>query len=131
MLLCAARLLIGAVRFGRWRGLLGPVDPGNDTTAAPALTRADRHIARTVDRVADRLPLHFKCLPRAMALHWMLWRRGRGSALVIAVLPGTERGTVDDLHAWVERSGEILIGASDAPYRPLARFAAPAAITRP
>lgn len=52
MLLCAARLLIGAVRFGRWRGLLGPVDPGNDTTAAPAFARADRHIARTVDRVA-------------------------------------------------------------------------------
>lgn len=129
LLLCAARLLIEVVNFGRWRGLLGRTEPGraggraNEADGAPP-SRADNHIARTVTRVADRLPTHFKCLPRAMAVHWMLARRGRRCALVLAILPGAERGTVDDLHAWVELGSDVLIGASDAPYHPLARFVA-------
>ncbi len=57
-----------------------------------------------------------------MALHWMLARRGRRAQLVIAVLPGAARGGLDDLHAWVEAGDEVLIGALDQPFRPLARF---------
>jgi hypothetical protein len=57
-----------------------------------------------------------------MALHWMLRRRHRSSQLVIAVLPEQARGGVDDLHAWIETGGEILIGELDQPFRPIARF---------
>ncbi len=120
LLLAFARLLIAAVRFARWRKWLG--DVAEDTAAHPA-GRLDRYYARVVERAAGKLPFATKCLPRAIALHWMLHRRGRDSALVIAALPGAARGTRDDLHAWVERGGEILIGEPDQTYHRLARFA--------
>lgn len=119
LLLVVARLLVVALPLGWWRGLLGPVvsTPARGTAGA-----ADRRCARSVERAALRLPGESKCLPRAMALHWMLARRGRSAQLVIAVLPGTARGGLDDLHAWVELGGEILIGQLDQPFRPLVRF---------
>ena len=52
----------------------------------------------------------------------MLRRRGEDSTLVLAILPETWRGTLDDLHAWIEAGGVIAIGASEEPYRVLARF---------
>jgi len=111
-LLLAARLLIVAVPFGRWRRLLGhPTSPGAaGDRAAPGPVRRDRYLARAVDRAADRLPLQLKCLPRAMALHWMLARRGQVSRFVIGALPGGARRGVDDLHAWVQVGDETLIG---------------------
>lgn len=143
MLLVAARLLVGWVRFGRWRALLGTILPAMTSagtamappetaiappetamaTAETAPTWLDVHMGRVVERAAERLPFHFKCLPRAMALHWMLVRRGRPGAIAFAVLPEARRGTVDDLHAWVELGGRILIGETERPYHPLARFA--------
>lgn len=119
VLLLVARLLVAGLRFGWWRFLLGPL------AAAPATARPsanDRQLARAVDRAALRLPGQSKCLPRAMTLRWMLARRDRPGQLVIAVLPGAVRGGLDDLHAWVESGGEILIGELDQPFRPLARF---------
>jgi hypothetical protein len=125
LLLGLARFLIHHVRFSRWRARLGrPV-------AAPVAGQApagwtEQWLTRVVARGALRLPFETKCLPRAMALHWMLRRRGRESVLAVAVLPGAARakdlGGLDDLHAWVERGDTILIGASDEPYRVLARF---------
>ncbi len=121
MLLVAARLLVGWVRFGRWRALLGTILPA-PATAGTAPTWLDVHMGRVVERAAERLPFHFKCLPRAMALHWMLVRRDRPGAIAFAVLPEARRGTVDDLHAWVELGGRILIGETGRDYYPLARF---------
>lgn len=122
MLLVAARLLVGWIRFGRWRALLGTILPA-PTAVGAAPTWLDVHMGRVVERAAERLPFHCKCLPRAMALHWMLARRGRAGCLAFAVLPEARRGTVDDLHAWVELGGRILIGETERPYHPLARFA--------
>jgi hypothetical protein len=119
LLLLAARLLVASLRFGLWRCWLGPVATAATTGIA---TDSDRLLAKAVDRATLRLPGQSKCLPRAMALHWMLARRGQGAQLVIAVLPGAARGGLDDLHAWVEAGEEILIGQLDQPFRPLARF---------
>jgi hypothetical protein len=119
-----ARLLVGLVPFGRWRNRFG-VPVAQPTFAAPVPGRA-RRLARVIERGAMRLPLHTKCLPRAMALHAMLGSRGIAAQLVIAVLPrrlrSGERGRIDELHAWVELGGEILIGASDEPYQALLRL---------
>jgi Transglutaminase-like superfamily len=52
----------------------------------------------------------------------MLRRRARPSQLVIGVLPEQARGEIEDLHAWVEIGGEVLIGALDQPFFPLVRF---------
>lgn len=114
-----ARALVAGLRLGRWRRWLGqPAAAPLATAPAPG----DWQLARAVERACQRLPGESKCLPRAMALHWLLRRRHRPSQLVIAALPGNQRGTLNDLHAWVEMGGEVLIGALDMPYQPLARF---------
>ncbi len=117
--LILARLLIAGPRLGWWRRWLGPVAAGPLATIPSA---ADCHLAKAVGRAAVRLPGGARCLPQAMALHWMLRRRSRPSQLVIAALPGMVRGGLDSLHAWVETGGAILIGELDQPFHPLVRF---------
>lgn len=116
--LIVARLLVAQVPFGRWRRWLGtPITPPTgDPTLRLDDNLAQRRLARAVGRAADRLPGETLCLPRAMALHWMLRRRTMGGVLHIGVLPDNARGTLDDLHAWVTRSGEILVGADAKPH---------------
>lgn len=124
-----ARLLIARVTFGRWRAWLGvPVaaEPGN-----PALWLDDnlsrRRLARAVVRGAARLPGESRCLAQAMALQWMLRRRGLGGVIHLGVLPGDKRGGLDDLHAWVTHANEVLVGASEGPHCPLLAAANPGA----
>jgi hypothetical protein len=117
--LILARLLVAGPRLGWWRRWLGAI-AAQPLAGAP--NAADRHLAAAVERAATRLPGGAKCLPRAMALHWMLRRRSRPSQLVIATLPGSKRGGLDSLHAWIEAGGEVLIGALDQPFQPLVRF---------
>lgn len=114
-----ARLLIACVRFDRWRAALGRQ---SDTPLQSTADRLDFHLARVTDRAAGHLPFTCLCLPRAMALHWLLWRRRRPSELVIATLPEARRGAPDDLHAWVEKGGKILIGNTNLPYQPIIRL---------
>lgn len=122
VLLAAARLLVAGVRFRRWRGLLG--HPGQRALLHDVMVcRLDRYLARVVERASTYLPFETKCLPRAMALHWMLARRARPAELVLAVLAGSGRGgALDDLHAWVELDEQVLIGASELTYIEVARF---------
>jgi len=124
ILLATARALVAMVEFGRWRALLGrplPAEPGD-----PALdlvrNRAARRLSRAVERGARWLPGNSRCLPQALALAWMLRRRGIACTLVLGVLSGARRGALNDLHAWVVCDGEIVIGRSEQAYRPLAAF---------
>ncbi len=142
--LCLARLLIGFMRFERWRHWLGstahaptPVstsvlDSVSATVFASdnAAPRMAHYLARVIERANNHLPRPVKCLPQAMALHWMLHRRNFATQIVIAALPAGYRKGRDDLHAWVETSGEILIGESDLPHRPMVRFEFPAATAK-
>ncbi|MCA1662351.1 MAG: lasso peptide biosynthesis B2 protein [Novosphingobium sp.] len=82
-----------------------------------------RRLARAVGRAASRLPGETRCLEQAVALAWMLRRRAMGSAVVFGVHPETRRGDLGDLHAWVVRGREILIGLGDGDHRPIAAFA--------
>ena len=125
--LILARLLVAGVPFGRWRPWLGaPVLPQDgDSELRLDANLAQRRLARAVVRATARLPGESRCLARAMALHWMLRRRSLGGVLHIGVLPGEVRGTLDDLHAWVSRSGEVLLGADDKPHAALFAAANP------
>lgn len=122
--LIAARLTIATIPLARWRGALGrQVDPSSLTKAGTLPANLDgRGLARAVDRGAARLPGETRCLARALALHAMLRRRRIGATLLIGVLPRAERGTLDDLHAWVLRRGETLIGGADTCHVPLVGF---------
>jgi hypothetical protein len=41
---------------------------------------------------------------------------------VLAALPDSHRGTGDDLHAWIEKGGEMVIGPTSEPHQPVVRF---------
>lgn len=120
MRLTAARLLVAAVPFRYWRSWLGVIGASNQQgSGADSETLL---LARAVQRGAARLPFTTKCLPRAVALHTMLRRRHRPSQLVLGVLDSSLRGSLEDLHAWVQAHGEVVIGALDQPFHPLVRF---------
>ena len=113
--LAGARILIATAPFERWRTRLGFVakttKPGQDAAAAEA-----RRLASQVERAAARLPFGTKCLPRAMALSWLLRRKGIGHILVFAVRPPELRDSPDALHAWVEVAGTKVIGDLPGPW---------------
>ena len=116
LLLLAARLLVRHVPLGIWRASLGSSPDGDRTGRSGHAVKAQR-LAGSVERAAAHLPGTSKCLPRAMALQWMLRRRGLPSRLVVAL---AVEGGVDAHHAWTESGGEMLLGACDrASYRPL------------
>jgi hypothetical protein len=124
VLLLAGRLLVAFVPFHRWRATLGRIVGETDATAGmeadPAPSLASLVAAHR--RAVRHVPIKVKCLPQAMALQWMLRRRGIVSVLTIATLPKAGRGKLDDLHAWVAASGQILVGASPLPYVPVLRL---------
>jgi hypothetical protein len=94
--------------------MLGP-SQNLDGAFLPRLSDS-RRFATHVDRAATLLPFQTKCLPRAMALSWMLRRERIQHALVIAVRPAELRDAADGLHAWVEVDGAKIIGELPGPW---------------
>jgi hypothetical protein len=110
--LCWARFAVGALPFKWWRDTLGGkarMDSGDATARA-------RRFAAHVDWAAKKLPIATKCLPRAVALSWILRSRGIGHCVVFAVRPAKQRGSDDHLHAWVEIRGETILGELPGPW---------------
>lgn len=120
-----ARFLVRFVPFFRWRGSVGQlVEPaaalaGNATSVGmPALSAASATV-RLIDRACARLPGTSRCLPRAVALRWML-RRQPLTLLTVIAFSKVSRVGDDAYHAWVECGGEMLIGHCDrAVYEPI------------
>lgn len=111
--LCGARLAVAALPFNRWRNTLG----GKPGASLAEVTDADaRRFAAHIDWAARLLPFSTKCLPRAMALSWILRSRGIGHCVVFAVRPAELRRSADDLHAWVEIAGEKILGDLPGPW---------------
>ena len=120
--LCLARLAVAWLPFTIWRGWLGLSGSASPDTVSEA-----RRLAIHIERGAARLPFPTLCLPRAMALSWLLRRRAMPHQLVMAARPADQRGGLDDLHAWVETGGTIVLGALPGAWLETARF--PAAMT--
>jgi hypothetical protein len=106
-----ARLVVAIMPFERWRSTLG-----YDAKEAAGRLAEARQLAAHVDWAGRLLPLRTRCLQHAMALSWILRRRGIGHQVVFAVRPAQLRGSADDLHAWVEMAGEKLIGDLPGPW---------------
>ena len=132
LFLLLARLLVKYVPMRHWRRRLvtasaggppadphaalpagGPEQPEPPGGSPPrASRRLPRKAARVVRRVAHHVPFPAVCLPQAMALQWMLRRRGVESRLVLgarrrAHCPGL------DFHAWLTVGGECVIGGGE------------------
>ena len=114
--LCLARLLVAIVPLRYWRRSLGPTGQRREDAAASVF------LASRIERAAIRLPFATKCLPRAMALSWMLRRYRLDHALVLAVRGARERGAADALHAWVETGGRIILGDEPGPWHVIYRL---------
>lgn len=115
-LLSWARLLVAWVPLRDWRASLGLAD-GRGATLEEA-----RQLAADVEWAAKRLPFQTKCLPRAMALSWLLRRRKLGHSLVIAARPKQQRTSADALHAWVEVGGYKIVGDLPGPWAEIVRL---------
>lgn len=125
-LLVVARLLVRWLPLSSWRASLGDLVEGDEASDLPALAQAQlaqaRALARRVDRAVMRLPGRSKCLPQAVALHWLLRSEAIASRLVIAIHRHDRAGD-HAYHAWVECGGEIVIGLCDREsYSSVARF---------
>ena len=89
--------------------LRNPVLPG--VASAPRAALAD-DVALAVERACRRLPARATtCLPRALAVHVMLRRRGAESHLRIGVSKASRGGM--RAHAWVD-AGSRVIGVDAA-----------------
>lgn len=119
LFLSIARALVKWVPFSRWRRTVATRKaisaPNGDARAADARSVARaRRLARVVRRVASLMPFEAACLPRAVALQWMLRRRGVASRLVFGARRNPEDDELD-LHAWLTSpDGTGLIGARQA-----------------
>lgn len=111
--LCWARFVVGAMPFNWWRNTLGGT---GRTQPADQDTARARRFAAHVDWAAKKLPIAMKCLPRAVALSWILRSNGIAHSVVFAVRPARQRGSDDQLHAWVEIGGETIIGDLPGPW---------------
>jgi len=122
----AARALVRFVPFARWRPMLGasrpyspPAEPA--ATVESGLAEKVRYCSAAVRRASYRLPASL-CLPQAMAMRWMLARRGIKCAVIVGFLPSNQRGSAHDLHAWVEWNGKIVLGDSGGAHSILLQF---------
>lgn len=64
-------------------------------------------VAWAIEYTANRPGMDTQCLPRALAAHAMLRRRGIASRLCLGV---AREGCDVTAHAWIEIGGRILIG---------------------
>ena len=111
--LSLAQLLVTAIPFGRWQNRLGL---GPTHADGPADLHRARRFAADVEWAAKRLPFPTKCLPRAMALSWMLRRKRIEHSVVFAVRPADSRESAEALHAWVEIDGQKILGDLSGPW---------------
>ena len=124
VLLSLAVVLVRLGRLSLWSRSLGTVRKdaaiiGSDSPLAAQPLAAARRIGHQVERAAQHLPFTTKCLPRAMAVQWLLRLRGVPSSLAIAVHLH-ERSGDHAYHAWVECGGVFIIGHCErALYRPV------------
>lgn len=78
-------------------------------------------IAWAIEHSAARQRMDRKCLPRALAAHAMLRRRGIASRLCLGV---ARSGDDIAAHAWIEVGEQTIIGG-DGRYTQLAAFGSP------
>lgn len=126
--LAMARILVRFVPLSLWRNSIGRALSGKDigsrrlTESLTQELRVAALLARRIERAAIRLPGHSKCLPKAVAMQWMLRLHGISSRLVIAI-HRYDRSGDHAYHAWVEIAGVQVIGICDrAQYSSVASF---------
>lgn len=104
LLLAAAALLLRLLPMQRVVNLLARL-PSRSTLSALDARRRAEHMADLFVAAANLHPLPTTCLPRAVALWWLLRRAGIDATIVLGVQP---HGGAMTAHAWVETDGHVL-----------------------
>lgn len=118
--LAAAVRLVRSVRLSRWRWSLGRLEPANAGSMSGRVhAQRARLVAGAIEEAAQRMPEPPKCLPKAVAMQWLLAAMGLPSRLVIA-FHATDRDSEHGYHAWVEHGDAMVMGVCDRlAYRPV------------
>jgi hypothetical protein len=131
--LVVARFLVRFVPFHLWRPWVGEAVAADSSPCSmqacnsellpggytPEAISHAHWVASCVERAATRLPGLSRCLPKAVALQWLLLRQSIHASTVIAFKIGDRSGE-DAYHAWVELDGEMLMGQCErSAYRPI------------
>lgn len=113
--LLLARLLTRLVPASCWlRFLDTAAGSGTDATVLAGDGQPlPRELGRAVEKVARHLPFRVRCLPQAMAVQWMLRRRGLRSTLVFGVRRGMAAKSALEFHAWLMVGGECVVGGDE------------------
>lgn len=112
-----SRTLIQTVPFENWRRRLGLPGQATDSTQITAI-----RLGRLVQRMAERTPITFKCLPQAITLSALLRKRRIPHRVVIAARPASSRHDNDKLHAWVEVNDCVVLGDLPGPWMTVLRI---------
>lgn len=103
--LLAAHVLVKTATLAQVRRVLAASAARGTIHDLPAA----RTVGQRVERAAMRLPIRTKCLARAIATLWLLFRQGLAGRLVIAV-HRRDRSSEHAFHAWVEHGDEVVVG---------------------
>ena len=104
----AVRLALWLLPFPATRRYVASIRPRSISVAGDPATVSN--LVRAV-RASSRLVPHATCLTQAIALHYLLARRGRQGRIHIGVRRRASGGF--ESHAWVELDGEVVIGGED------------------
>jgi hypothetical protein len=116
-LLPLTALALRVVGFNRWQtalARLAPVQGGATAGDEADILRRARAATRLVEAAARHGPFRAACLPRSLALWWLLRRRGIDTDLRIGVRKEAGRF---EAHAWVELWGLVLNDTTDVRHR--------------
>lgn len=83
------------------------VDPGEQWSEEEVPPEALRRLVSAIERAGRFAPAVINCLPRALALQRMLWRRGVRGTVQFGIKKAN--GQVE-AHAWLVLRGQVLMG---------------------
>jgi hypothetical protein len=104
----AARLALWLLPFRVTRRYVAAIHPRKISTSSDRTMV--RNLVRAI-RASSRLVPKATCLTQAIALHYLLARRGHQGRIHIGVRR-LDSGSFES-HAWVELDGEVVIGGED------------------
>lgn len=119
-LLAAGRLISAVLPMRWWTRLLGKLGPDDLPPAGVPELKKAAEVGWAVGAVARRSPVAMQCLPRSMANHWMMRRRGLSSRVCLGVC----RDPADELavHAWVAVGAWVIPPEDVSAFRILSEF---------
>lgn len=125
--LCFAQILVSILPYSWWSQTLGTlVQTHSDIEQPTSDSTSVQTVSWAIETASRYLPWSPVCLPRAMAMKWMLGRRRVNSVLCIGILINALKLDKDaNLHAWLTVGPNTVSGAdADGDFKLVAQFRA-------